>query len=461
MSNKHFQDTKINDFLKWANDLGIGEFVYRGVSNEDYIKDKQIEASTCRRLKKREPYDWVSEAEKAQFLSNEQVERPEQLLKINEEMIKDARAQGHDYKDGKYLFDLDLLAELQHYGAATCLIDFTYDAMVALWFACQPSSERYRCVKHAENAESEVTCQLISEKYANGKVVAVGLHRSHKVADTEAEKNIGCFFRQNVKNRSELYHWQPKYQNNRIIAQRSIFMFGSFTFKADAEYIIPAEDKSRILFSLERIFGKTEASLYPDFDGFATQRAHDKEYTSTNVSGYIEHADKALQSDNFDEAIRLCTEGISLQPDNIDVGFLLIRRAEAHSNKGEQDNNKGEQDDAIEDCNKVIKLHESDYMPFHLKLSLNLRAQIYENRDEHDLAIQDYDKIIEVYSKDAEAHYNLGRVKKHLKCIAEAKDDLQKALKLANQKRNVQVYVQVKNKEELIENITQELDDLE
>ena len=449
MSNKHIWDTKINDFLMWADNLGIGNFVYRGVSNEDYIKDNQIEASTCRRLKKREPYAWLSESKKAEILRNEEDERPKQLLKINEEMIKDARAQGHDYKDGIRLFDLDLLAELQHYGAATCLIDFTYDAMVALWFACQPSSERYRCVKHAKNDESEVTCQLISEKYANGKVVAVGLHRSHKVADTEAEKKIGCFFRQNVKNGSELYHWQPKYQNNRIIAQRSIFISGSFTFKADAEYIIPKEDKSRILYSLEKIFGKTEASLFPDFDGFATQRAHDKEYTSAYVSGIDHHAEIALRTGHFDEAIKFCTEGIFLQPDNIDVGFLLIQKAEAH-------NNKGEQCHAIKDCNKVIKLHESNYMPFHLKSSLNLRAQIYEDRNEYQLAIQDYSKIIELYPESAEAHYNLGRVKKHLNCITEAKGYLQKALEFAKQKNNVQVL----DKEELIEKITQELSNL-
>ena len=31
---------------------------------------------------------------------------------------------------------MELLAELQHYGAATCLIDFTNSALIALWFAC-------------------------------------------------------------------------------------------------------------------------------------------------------------------------------------------------------------------------------------------------------------------------------------------------------------------------------------
>ena len=56
-------------------------------------------------------------------------------------MIRDARLEGHDPKNRQRLSDLELLAELQHYGAATCLIDFTYNAQVALWMACQQRSK--------------------------------------------------------------------------------------------------------------------------------------------------------------------------------------------------------------------------------------------------------------------------------------------------------------------------------
>lgn len=38
--------------------------------------------------------------------------------------------------------DLELLAQLQHYGAATGLIDFTSNPLVALWFACNESHAR-------------------------------------------------------------------------------------------------------------------------------------------------------------------------------------------------------------------------------------------------------------------------------------------------------------------------------
>ena len=52
-----------------------------------------------------------------------------------------AKALGHDQKNGQQLSDLEILAELQHFGAATCLIDFSRSALVALWFACQHSSK--------------------------------------------------------------------------------------------------------------------------------------------------------------------------------------------------------------------------------------------------------------------------------------------------------------------------------
>ena len=57
-------------------------------------------------------------------------------------MIRDARFRGHGHKDGrKIIEDLEILAEFQHYGAATCLMDFTHNALVALWFACKKNSK--------------------------------------------------------------------------------------------------------------------------------------------------------------------------------------------------------------------------------------------------------------------------------------------------------------------------------
>jgi hypothetical protein len=48
-------------------------------------------------------------------------------------LINDAKSY-HYHKEE--LSNLELLLELQHYGAATGLIDFSRDFLVALWFAC-------------------------------------------------------------------------------------------------------------------------------------------------------------------------------------------------------------------------------------------------------------------------------------------------------------------------------------
>jgi hypothetical protein len=46
-------------------------------------------------------------------------------------LIKDAKSY-HYHKEK--LSDLELLLELQHYGAATGLVDFSRDFLIALWF---------------------------------------------------------------------------------------------------------------------------------------------------------------------------------------------------------------------------------------------------------------------------------------------------------------------------------------
>ncbi len=41
--------------------------------------------------------------------------------------------------------DLEVLADLQHYGAATCLVDFSRNMLTSLWFACRENSGK---IKH-------------------------------------------------------------------------------------------------------------------------------------------------------------------------------------------------------------------------------------------------------------------------------------------------------------------------
>ena len=118
----------LDKFTKWAAQFDSGEgseqYLFRGVSSADY----KIDASAYRRIKKGRNSD---ERQEGDF---------EKFLQINRDLIRDARFRGHGWKNGRKLEDLEVLAEFQHYGAATFLMDFTYNALVALWFACKESS---------------------------------------------------------------------------------------------------------------------------------------------------------------------------------------------------------------------------------------------------------------------------------------------------------------------------------
>ena len=262
----------LNSFIKWAAQFNDGQYLFRGVSNESY----EIEASAYRRL-----------PEGAR-------NNPDRLLRINQDLIEKARLLGHDQKNGQRLSDLELLAELQHYGAATCLIDFTRNALVALWMACQQSTTGE----------------------ANGKVFVV---RSDESARLETitpklvtDEDIDYFFREDEHKRYPLYQWQPKYQNNRIIAQQSVFVFGGAQVETEAECVILKSGKGDMLTSLDKVSGITEGSIYPDFDGFARLHAQNKPDVGLDPQAYLQRGIEAHLEGRLDEAIDHYDEVISL-----------------------------------------------------------------------------------------------------------------------------------------------------
>jgi hypothetical protein len=262
----------LNSFIKWAAQFDDGQYLFRGVSKNSY----EIEASAYRRL---------PEAQR---------NNPARLLRINQDLIEKARLLGHDQKNGQRLSDLELLAELQHFGAATCLIDFTRNALVALWMACQQST-------------SGAT---------NGKVFAVRSDDSARFETITPKlvtaEDIDYFFKEDEQRGYPLYQWQPKYQNNRIIAQQSVFIFGGAQVETEAHCIILKSGKEDILTSLDKVSGITEGGIYPDFDGFASLHAHNKPYVEPVPQGYLQRGVEAHQRGDVDDAIGLYDEVISL-----------------------------------------------------------------------------------------------------------------------------------------------------
>ena len=333
----------INEFIEWAAQFSDGQYLFRGVSTESY----KIEASAYRRLP--------------------EIDRnnPSKLLKINKDLIEKARSLGHDQRETQQLYDLELLAELQHFGAATCLIDFSRSALVALWFACQQGSQTE----------------------ANGKVFAVrhdDMVRLKTVNPELIKENIDYFLEPDENGRYPLYQWQPKLQNNRIIAQQSVFVFSGAQIEAEAECVIHKNNKQDILTSLDKISGITEANIYPDFDGFARLHAHNKSYIEPNAQDYLQRGIEVHQDNNPDSAIEYYTEVIRLDPADTSIVSM------AYYNRGVAYEEKNEADRAIQDYNRTIQLN-PDFAD-----AYNNRGYAYNQKGEIDRAIEDYNQAIQL-----------------------------------------------------------------
>ena len=365
----------LNEFIEWAARFKDGQYLFRGVTKETY----GIEASACRRLPVADQNN------------------PTKLLKINQELIDKARGLGHDQRDGRQLTDLELLAELQHYGAATCLIDFSRNSLVALWFACQTSSDRKANGK------------------TNGKVFAINCDdtvRLKTVNPKLMEKDIDCFLQSDENGRYLQYQWSPKLQNNRIIAQQSVFVFSGAQIEAEVECLIDEDYKQEILISLEQIFGITEGSIYPDFDGFARLHAHNKKHSEPDVRYYLQRGTEAHQSGNWNVAIEYYTEFIQSEP--TDTSTVSV----AHFNRGVAYDEKGEVDSAIEDYTLALKSNSKFADAYH-----NLGYAYYKKGD-YTRATENYNQAIQLKPENVLYYKNRIMALLHLHEWEKAKVDM-------------------------------------
>ena len=367
------------------NKFDSGSHLFRGVPNAAY----GIQASAYRRPEKDRNF--------------------EKFLQINKDLIREARLRGYDQKDGRELKELEILAEFQHFGAATCLIDFTYNALIALWFACQPDS------KTPPN----------SSKLPNGKVYVVKNEPPgfKEITLELLEKEIGCFFQDRGDEISQipqpqlkqLYQWQPRQQNRRIIAQQSIFVFGDSHFDADAECIILKSSKQDILTALQQGLGITEAMLFPDFVGLARLRSESRSYTQLSASEYRVRASGEFQRGEYELAITHYDAAIHLDPDD----------AHTYYYRGLVYSSQQQHELAIADYDEAIRLKPNDYADFYQSRGDgNFALKRYAS------AISDYDEAIRMFPNDANSYYRRGHAKFSLKQYKAAIADYDEAIRM-------------------------------
>jgi hypothetical protein len=186
-------------------------------------------------------------------------------------LLNEARLAGHGFYAGRTLSDLELLAVLQHYGAATRLLDFSRNVAVALWFACSSHPEEYGLLAAIDTRK---TRQLTS------------------VSDTSKPIRELVLF----QNYSWTFSWQPQHLFERMRVQQSFFLFsrvenhewGSLSLpelgqKENGLFLVAISpnlksDAARMW--QQRMFGFSGLSLFPDLEGFSRFQSSGSPYLS-------------------------------------------------------------------------------------------------------------------------------------------------------------------------------------
>ena len=213
---------KLNDELRDEKDNFF--YAYRGQPSENFLLD----CSAARNFVPEVKEDKV-------FLKESQVK-----------LVSDFRMKGFGVSKDKNrrLYDLELLGDLRHYGAPSCLLDFTSDFLIALWFACEDSNKEY------------------TDK--NGKIFILNCYETDRfsvVSSKNIKKKIGKFFDDRFQ---KIWYWVPERLNQRLTDQDAIFIFGKSEIKEYKSITVLKGDKPQVLDELEKFFDYSRKTLFSD-----------------------------------------------------------------------------------------------------------------------------------------------------------------------------------------------------
>lgn len=200
-------------------------------------------------------------------------------------LLNQARMAGHGFCGSRELSDLELLSVLRHYGAATRLMDFTRNVIVALWFA---SSN----VQHEEEYGL-----LVGLEIGTGRHLDREEDLARSVNDLMDEKKVEIRPDGTERDVPNYWYWEPRHLFERMRVQQSMFVFGNaieedprgtapFLLERgkgyreagdSASYIdgnltliaVPPSLKESMIVDGRDLFGYNARALFPDIEGFS------------------------------------------------------------------------------------------------------------------------------------------------------------------------------------------------
>lgn len=257
-----------------------------------------------------ENYDWDIESSAARRLKYNSTSDQSDFIKYHKVILKSAR--DSDFKNIENLStdidkmnDMDLLANIQHFGGATCLTDFTTNSLIALWFATATSIK----------SETE------SEQEPDGAVFIINLkspRNRNMFKDVDPYINNGQSYpidkiltykcEENVEFKQQhFWFWKPKHLNSRIYHQNSFFIFGLPPIKEENYYSIRinAQYKDKIRRELKEFFNINVDIVYPDLQGFSIYANNvNSKFNEFFCMDCIEIADSYLEENSYRDCNR-------------------------------------------------------------------------------------------------------------------------------------------------------------
>ena len=341
-----------------------GDYAYRGQANSQW----PLHSAATRRLIR----EYGDKLLKLPSFSDEYFKYHRETL------VEPARARGFDLENGRKVSDLQLLAKLQHFGAATGLLDFTWSPLVALWFASQ-------------------------DPQYDGQLFVVNtrdpIHVAQVSSDETAQSVETVFSRED--NSPRLSYWEPMLSGDamaRILRQRSVFIIGRPLVPEDTEGVISKisidkDDKESLLQDL-KLLDVSDLSLFQDLYGFSDaesveaplRRLHDP-------SHYLRQGNLFYQREDYPKAIEAYSRCIDLEQDICELYFL----------RGNARAASGHHKEAIEDYDKAVSHKDRPFLNFNpdtTKLIYDLILfMVYYNRANAKAELKNYKGALKDYTQ--------------------------------------------------------------
>lgn len=383
MPSKAKKPNLVAKYIEEVRDLtsGPGTYAYRGQGNSEW----GVESAASRRIQN----TWGTPPDMETFIRYHE-----------DDLLAPARMDGYGTKNGRELRDLELLAELQHFGAATCLMDFTTNFLAALWFAC---------------SEGEST-----EKN-DGKVFILNINNEFRSLNhSDLKQEIRPIIETvNGPSGPSYWYWSPHGMNQRILKQDSMFVFGKTIIDNDRlkSISVKKEDKKNLLKELGNL-GISRKSLFKDLPGFASANAHLDLIPRLKASaqGLFLAGNDAYQQGDWGRAIRLYNDS---EAKGFPQKAVLLRA------RGLAKIHMGAYDSASEDYTKSMEHEPSDFNDYYYRGVAKFFMENYSG------SVKDLTKALNMNSDSTMIPYRRALTYEKMGKITEMRADLKHALQLA------------------------------